>query len=195
VSFSFIPRRRRMASFKDPSSKDLGRGRARSRDRRRTRRESRVANGRSWTVDGLLRHNSRLHKRTNDDPKDDRRARAKRWRGEARAHMATPRAKSTSARAPERGVFALDHFGECAREGETYVTCVKTSEDARARCRALAETYLRCRMDAELMARSTMEELGLRRMNARMEEKANTSDGTTTTMSNERGERKNTRDG
>ena len=75
-------------------------------------------------------------------------------------------------RAPEKGVFPLDHFGECKQVGvrycacthtlhclvnmlvnlglqisQQYLACLKENANDAAKCRELSKLYLQCRMD------------------------------------------------
>ena len=81
-------------------------------------------------------------------------------------------ARGYQPRAPEKGVFPLDHFGECKsvragvlltfiqpantfRSGEAafsqlkdaYLECLKANSHKAEACRALSKSYLECRMD------------------------------------------------
>ncbi|KAL7273004.1 Cytochrome c oxidase assembly protein cox19 [Rhizina undulata] len=62
---------------------------------------------------------------------------------------------------PERGSFPLDHDGECKPIMEDYLACLKrvrgTNDHA---CRMIAKAYLKCRMDRNLMAPDSFENLG-----------------------------------
>jgi cytochrome c oxidase assembly protein subunit 19 len=63
---------------------------------------------------------------------------------------------------PERGSFPLDHFGDCKDEMTKYMKCLKLVGNENApNCRLLAKSYLRCRMDNELMDRVDWRDLGL----------------------------------
>ena len=75
-------------------------------------------------------------------------------------------------RAPEKGVFPLDHFGECKQVrrmccaclrplpclvstllnlglqiSQQYLACLKENANDAAKCRELTKLYLQCRMD------------------------------------------------
>ena len=65
------------------------------------------------------------------------------------------------ARPPERGIFPLDHDGECKMQIKLYLDCLKTSKSEHNSCRALSKSYLECRMDNQLMAREDLSNLGL----------------------------------
>ncbi|RKP31061.1 cytochrome c oxidase assembly protein COX19, partial [Metschnikowia bicuspidata] len=63
---------------------------------------------------------------------------------------------------PERGLFPLDHLGECKQTMMDYLKCMKFTENKNApNCRVMAKRYLKCRMDNELMEKSDWESLGL----------------------------------
>jgi len=64
-------------------------------------------------------------------------------------------------RPPERGVFALDHEGECKKEMRLFLDCLKEHDRDHFPCRQLSRSYLQCRMDKELMAKEDMNNLGL----------------------------------
>lgn len=61
---------------------------------------------------------------------------------------------------PEKGVFPLDHFGECTPEKEAYMQCLKESKNDAEKCKEKAQKYLECRMSKSLMAQQDLEELG-----------------------------------
>jgi cytochrome c oxidase assembly protein subunit 19 len=62
--------------------------------------------------------------------------------------------------APEKGVFPLDHFGECKRVMRKYLQCLEKHGDDARRCRDVSKKYLECRMERELMVKQPLEELG-----------------------------------
>lgn len=61
---------------------------------------------------------------------------------------------------PEKGVFPLDHFGECRKEKERYMVCLKENRNDAETCRDEAKAYLECRMSKQLMAKQPLKELG-----------------------------------
>ncbi|KAK9855153.1 hypothetical protein WJX84_006011 [Apatococcus fuscideae] len=69
-------------------------------------------------------------------------------------------ARGYQAKAPEKGIFPLDHFGECKEVKEAYLACLKEEKGAAERCKGLTQEYLQCRMDRNLMARQDMSGLG-----------------------------------
>eukprot|EP00850_Spirogloea_muscicola_P002219 SM000008S22308 [mRNA] locus=s8:891257:891853:- [translate_table: standard] len=71
--------------------------------------------------------------------------------GGARGHAPQP---------PEKGVFPLDHFGECQEEMHAYMACLREHGGEAGRCRQLSKTYLQCRMSKNLMAEQKLSELG-----------------------------------
>ncbi len=62
---------------------------------------------------------------------------------------------------PERGVFVLDHEGECKDFMKTYLQCLKENKKDYYPCREKSRNYLQCRMDKGLMAKENMDNLGL----------------------------------
>ncbi|KAH3901657.1 probable Cytochrome c oxidase assembly protein COX19 [Saccharomycodes ludwigii] len=63
---------------------------------------------------------------------------------------------------PERGSFPLDHFGECTKEMQDYLKCIKITKGENAHnCRLLAKNYLKCRMNNDLMDTDDWKHLGL----------------------------------
>lgn len=63
-------------------------------------------------------------------------------------------------RPPEKGVFPLDHFGECKPSKEAYLGCLKEHSGDASQCTELARRYLLCRMDRKLMVEQDLSELG-----------------------------------
>ncbi len=61
---------------------------------------------------------------------------------------------------PERGSFPLDHFRECRPIHDAYLKCLKSHKHDNLACKENAKIYLQCRMDKNLMARDTLENLG-----------------------------------
>ncbi|KAK9454223.1 hypothetical protein V1511DRAFT_503089 [Dipodascopsis uninucleata] len=66
---------------------------------------------------------------------------------------------------PDRGSFPLDHDGECKKQMESYLACIKanpmTKERIKPECRLLAKDYLNCRMERGLMRKDDWKNLGL----------------------------------
>ena len=62
---------------------------------------------------------------------------------------------------PERGVFALDHEGECKSKMKEYLKCLKVEKQDHYACKTLSRAYLQCRMDRGLMAEDNLDHLGL----------------------------------
>ena len=60
--------------------------------------------------------------------------------------MATPSARGLTPAAPEKGVFPLDHFGECKSTMAAYTACLRDAGGATERCKHLSKKYLECRM-------------------------------------------------
>ena len=61
---------------------------------------------------------------------------------------------------PEKGVFPLDHFGECKGSKQKYMDCLRENKEDAERCREEAKSYLECRMAKNLMANQSLSELG-----------------------------------
>lgn len=71
-------------------------------------------------------------------------------------------ARGLPPRAPDKGSFPLDHFGECSEAKAKYVACLRENgmhADAEE-CRQLSAAYLQCRMDTKLMAKEDLHKLG-----------------------------------
>ena len=71
-------------------------------------------------------------------------------------------ARGYQPRPPEKGVFPLDHFGECKHVKEEYMACLKDHQHDTSACTRLARKYLECRMDNRLMAKQDLNELGFK---------------------------------
>ena len=70
-------------------------------------------------------------------------------------------ARGLAAKAPEKGVFPLDHFGECKTVMKDYLACLKKEKgDSQFECKKLSKKYLECRMDKNLMAKEDLGKLG-----------------------------------
>ncbi|KAK6204905.1 uncharacterized protein RJT21DRAFT_101434 [Scheffersomyces amazonensis] len=83
---------------------------------------------------------------------------------------------------PERGSFPLDHFGECTEYMNSYLKCMKFTQNQNApNCRILAKQYLKCRMDNQLMDKSEWETLGLTNLPGDIPTDKTTTTTTTTT--------------
>jgi cytochrome c oxidase assembly protein subunit 19 len=70
--------------------------------------------------------------------------------------------KSAGVRAkpPDKGSFPIDHFNECTDIHDRYMKCLKRNKNDNMSCRVIAKDYLQCRMDHNLMASETMQNLG-----------------------------------
>lgn len=66
-----------------------------------------------------------------------------------------------SVRPPERGIFPLDHDGECRPQMRGFLECLRLNNSEHNSCREQSKTYLQCRMDKELMAKEDLSKLGL----------------------------------
>jgi cytochrome c oxidase assembly protein subunit 19 len=80
--------------------------------------------------------------------------------------MGGPMGGSSAPLAPEKGVFPLDHFGECKKTMRSYLSCLKRHGNDASACRELSRAYLACRMDRELMSPQPLEELGFSKEDA-----------------------------
>uniref|UniRef100_A0A3P9J8G8 Cytochrome c oxidase assembly protein COX19 n=1 Tax=Oryzias latipes TaxID=8090 RepID=A0A3P9J8G8_ORYLA len=70
--------------------------------------------------------------------------------------------KSFRPRAPDKGSFPLDHFGECKSFKENFMTCLRENRFDNSRCRLQSKEYLECRMDNQLMAKEPLDKLGFK---------------------------------
>ncbi|KAF8071262.1 hypothetical protein HT031_001345 [Scenedesmus sp. PABB004] len=70
--------------------------------------------------------------------------------------------RGAGAKPPEKGIFPLDHFGECKQVADTYLACLKKQARNAAACQELAKAYLECRMQRDLMAPQDLKELGFK---------------------------------
>ncbi|XP_029540408.1 cytochrome c oxidase assembly protein COX19 [Oncorhynchus nerka] len=70
--------------------------------------------------------------------------------------------KSFRPRAPDKGSFPLDHFGECKAFKEKFMKCLKDNSYDNSLCRVQSKDYLECRMDNQLMAKEPLEKLGFK---------------------------------
>jgi len=61
---------------------------------------------------------------------------------------------------PQRGIFPLDHDAECKLKMQEYLGCLNQEKSTHYKCRELSRGYLQCRMDADLMAKEDLDELG-----------------------------------
>ncbi|VDN41516.1 unnamed protein product [Dibothriocephalus latus] len=61
---------------------------------------------------------------------------------------------------PEKGSFPLDHQGICQSMRDVWITCMKESAWDSSKCRAEAASYLRCRMENNLMGQEEIQRLG-----------------------------------
>ncbi|EME27892.1 Cytochrome c oxidase assembly protein COX19 [Galdieria sulphuraria] len=75
--------------------------------------------------------------------------------------MASPTTQPrSSARAPEKGSFPLDHQHICKEFAEKFRTCLEENNYVTAKCRSLSKLYLQCRMQNGLMTPESWERLG-----------------------------------
>ncbi|GBG78713.1 hypothetical protein CBR_g27938 [Chara braunii] len=61
---------------------------------------------------------------------------------------------------PEKGVFPLDHFGECKEEMKKYMKCLRDKKFVTDECNQFSKAYLACRMQRNLMAKQDLASLG-----------------------------------
>ncbi|UJR26965.1 hypothetical protein I4U23_008272 [Adineta vaga] len=61
---------------------------------------------------------------------------------------------------PERGVFPLDHEGECKETMLKYMLCLSRHDNKPSQCQAESKDYFQCRMDRKLMKKHEWEDLG-----------------------------------
>jgi cytochrome c oxidase assembly protein subunit 19 len=61
---------------------------------------------------------------------------------------------------PERGVFPLDHDGECKALMTSFLGCLEDNKHDHFPCKDFSKAYLQCRMDKNLMAKENMSNLG-----------------------------------
>lgn len=78
------------------------------------------------------------------------------------ASNASVPARGLPPKAPDKGSFPLDHFGECSNAKKAYMGCLKDHgmQTQSEECRKLSAAYLQCRMDTELMAKEELQKLG-----------------------------------
>jgi len=70
--------------------------------------------------------------------------------------------KSFRPRAPDKGSFPLDHFGECKIFKEKFMACLSSNKFDNSKCRIQSKDYLECRMDNQLMTKEPLEKLGFK---------------------------------
>lgn len=61
---------------------------------------------------------------------------------------------------PDRGVFPLDHKGECKESMLLYMLCLSKHDGLPSQCTEESKTYFKCRMDRNLMKKHEWEDLG-----------------------------------
>ena len=66
-------------------------------------------------------------------------------------------------RPPDKGAFPLDHDGECRDQMIKYLECLRDHELDSSPCRRLSQSYLKCRMDTDLMAKEEWDKLGFKK--------------------------------
>ncbi|MBN3275133.1 COX19 protein, partial [Polyodon spathula] len=65
-------------------------------------------------------------------------------------------------RAPDKGAFPLDHFGECKNFKDKYMNCLRENSYENSMCREQSKQYLECRMDRQLMTKEPLQKLGFK---------------------------------
>jgi cytochrome c oxidase assembly protein subunit 19 len=61
---------------------------------------------------------------------------------------------------PARGSFPLDHHGLCKPVMSVFLACLERAGGAHGQCRDESRSYLKCRMDGDLMAPEDLDTLG-----------------------------------
>ena len=69
-------------------------------------------------------------------------------------------AHASAPKEPEKGVFPLDHYGECKAVMREYLGCLAGNGQDSTPCRELSRSYLECRMARDLMEKQPLDELG-----------------------------------
>ncbi|XP_011449540.1 cytochrome c oxidase assembly protein COX19-like [Crassostrea angulata] len=73
--------------------------------------------------------------------------------------MSTPGTRQIT-KAPDKGIFPLDHEGLCKSEMRSYMRCLMANNRENSKCRSEAKSYLQCRMDNDLMQKEDWKSLG-----------------------------------
>lgn len=63
-------------------------------------------------------------------------------------------------RPPQRGIFPLDHLGECNTTKNIYLQCLQDNSDMHHKCQDYSKQYLLCRMENQLMSKEDINTLG-----------------------------------
>lgn len=66
---------------------------------------------------------------------------------------------------PERGIFPLDHDGECKNSMKIFLECLKDNDQDHFPCKNYSKLYLECRMKNNLMAKEDLKTLGFNENN------------------------------
>ncbi|XP_011506424.1 PREDICTED: cytochrome c oxidase assembly protein COX19 [Ceratosolen solmsi marchali] len=61
---------------------------------------------------------------------------------------------------PEKGNFPLDHEAVCRKFMAKYLQCLLEKNNHASECKDISKSYLKCRMDNDLMIRMDWSELG-----------------------------------
>jgi hypothetical protein len=63
-------------------------------------------------------------------------------------------------RPPQRGIFPLDHGGQCSEPMQLYLECLDTHKSRHHECQLESKSYLTCRMEQGLMSKENLDQLG-----------------------------------
>lgn len=74
--------------------------------------------------------------------------------------MSMSSGKQSVVRPPQRGIFPLDHYGDCTEPMQAYLQCLEKADDTHHKCRDFSKQYLECRMENNLMAKENLNQLG-----------------------------------
>lgn len=80
--------------------------------------------------------------------------------------MSMSSGKASTVQPPQRGIFPLDHYGDCQTQMQAYLDCLAAANDAHHKCRDFSKEYLTCRMEHDLMAKEDLNNLGYSEMAA-----------------------------
>ncbi|CAM9908921.1 unnamed protein product [Chrysoparadoxa australica] len=69
-------------------------------------------------------------------------------------------APARSLKPPEKGIFPLDHGGECKAHVQALLSCLAENGSDHISCKPLSREYLECRMKKDLMQQEDLTKLG-----------------------------------
>ena len=72
----------------------------------------------------------------------------------------TTSARKIIVKPPDKGSFPIDHDNICVAFISTYLACLRNKHISAFDCRREQRDYLQCRMDNQLMAKTTWDKLG-----------------------------------